>query len=53
MFASAARNATAPNVSGFALALGFVVGGVFLTECVFSYPGIGYVLLDPRIWRPG
>jgi peptide/nickel transport system permease protein len=46
MFAYAARNAILPNVSGFALALGFVVGGAFLTEYVFSYPGIGYVLLQ-------
>jgi peptide/nickel transport system permease protein len=53
MFAYTARNAIAPDVSGFALALRFVVGGAFLTEYVFSYPGIGYVLLDPRIWRPG
>jgi peptide/nickel transport system permease protein len=41
MFAHAARNAISPNVSGFALALGFVVGGAFLAEYVFSYPGIG------------
>jgi peptide/nickel transport system permease protein len=42
----AARNALLPNVSGFALSLGFIVGGALLVEIVFSYPGIGYVLLQ-------
>lgn len=46
MFAYAARNAILPNVTGFALSLGFVVGGSLLTEVVFSYPGIGYALLQ-------
>lgn len=42
----AARNAILPNVTGFAMALGFVVAGQLLTEIVFSYPGIGYGLLQ-------
>lgn len=41
----AARNALLPNVSGFSLAIGFVVSGALLTEIVFSYPGVGYLLL--------
>ncbi len=41
----AARNAILPNVSSFSLAIGFVVSGALLTEIVFSYPGIGYILL--------
>ena len=44
MFAYAARNAILPNVTGFALSLGFIVGGALLTEVVFSYPGIGFAL---------
>jgi peptide/nickel transport system permease protein len=40
----AARNALLPNVSGFALALGFIVGGTLLVEIVFSYPGLGFLL---------
>ncbi|CAM3177604.1 ABC transporter permease [Stackebrandtia soli] len=44
MFGYAARNAVLPNVAGFALSLGFIVGGTLVTEMVFSYPGIGYVL---------
>jgi peptide/nickel transport system permease protein len=40
----AARNALLPNVSGFALSLGFIVSGTFVLEIVFSYPGLGYLL---------
>lgn len=46
MFWYAARNAILPNITGFALSLGFVVSGSLLTEIVFSYPGIGYALLQ-------
>ncbi len=46
MLAYAARNAILPNITGFALSLGFVVGGALLTEIVFSYPGIGFALLQ-------
>ncbi len=42
----AARNAILPSVSGFSLAIGFVVSGSLLTEIVFSYPGLGYILLQ-------
>lgn len=45
MLAYAARNAILPSISGFAIALGFVVGGSVLTEAVFAYPGVGTVLL--------
>lgn len=46
MFGYAARNAVLPNVSGFALSLGFIVSGTLLAEMVFSYPGIGYNLYE-------
>ncbi len=42
----AARNALLPNVTGFGMALGFVLGGSLLTEIVFSYPGQGYLLVQ-------
>ena len=42
----AARNAILPSVSGFSLAVGFVVSGALLTEIVFSYPGLGFILLS-------
>jgi len=44
MVSYAARNAILPQISSFALALGFIVGGTLVMEMVFSYPGIGYVL---------
>lgn len=43
-FQYTARNAILPSISGFAMALGFIIGGSLLTEMVFSYPGIGFML---------
>lgn len=42
----AARNAIIPNVTGFGMALGFVLSGALLTEMVFGYPGQGYLLIQ-------
>ncbi len=42
----AGRNAILPSVTGFAISLGFVVSGSLIMEIVFSYPGIGYLLLQ-------
>jgi peptide/nickel transport system permease protein len=39
------RNGLLPQLSGLALQLGVVVAGALVTEVVFSYPGIGYLLL--------
>jgi peptide/nickel transport system permease protein len=46
MYDYAARNAILPNLTGFAMSLGFVVGGAILIEYVFDYPGVGYMLLQ-------
>lgn len=46
MMTYAARNAILPNITAFALSLGFVVSGSLLTEIVFNYPGIGYALVQ-------
>lgn len=40
------RNAMLPQVTGLALSIGTLVGGALITEIVFSYPGIGTLLLD-------
>jgi peptide/nickel transport system permease protein len=45
----AARNAILPNLTGFGLALGGVVGGSILVEQLFGYPGIGYLLFNAVI----
>ncbi|MCX3063020.1 ABC transporter permease [Streptomyces beihaiensis] len=42
----AARNAVLPSVAGFAITLGFIVSGSLVMEIVFSYPGMGYTLLQ-------
>jgi len=39
------RNALLPQITGLALQLGVIVAGALVTEVVFSYPGIGYLLL--------
>ena len=42
----AARNAILPQLQGFGLAVGFVISGALVMEIVFSYPGIGLLLLS-------
>ena len=46
MMCYAARNAGLPSISGFGTSIGAVVGGSLLTEQVFSYPGVGQMLLQ-------
>jgi peptide/nickel transport system permease protein len=46
MMVYGARNAILPNMANFALSLGFIVSGAILTEAVFAYPGIGYLLYE-------
>ena len=49
MLLYAARNAILPNLTGFAIALGYIVGGVTLIETVFSYPGVGFTLVNAAL----
>lgn len=46
MLTYAARNAVLPSIAGFAISLGFVVSGSIVMEQVFSYPGIGFTMLQ-------
>jgi peptide/nickel transport system permease protein len=46
IFTYAARNAILPQLQGFGLAIGFVVSGALVMEIVFSYPGIGLLLVN-------
>ena len=46
MLRYAARNAILPNLTGFGMALGFMLSGALLTEMIFSYPGQGFLLLQ-------
>ncbi len=40
------RNALLPQITGLALALGAVVAGAIVVEIVFSYPGLGTLILN-------
>jgi len=46
IYTYAARNALLPQLQGFGLAVGFVVSGAVVMEIVFSYPGIGLLLVN-------
>jgi len=43
MLGYAGRNAILPNLTGFAMQLGYVLGGAIVIEYLFSYPGLGYL----------
>lgn len=45
----AARNAMLPGMTAFGMALGLAVSGSLLTEVVFGYPGVGYLLYNAVI----
>jgi peptide/nickel transport system permease protein len=40
------RNAMLPQITGLALAMGTMVGGALVAEVVFSYPGLGTIILQ-------
>jgi peptide/nickel transport system permease protein len=40
------RNAMLPQVTGLALSIGTMVSGALFAEIIFSYPGLGYTLLN-------
>ncbi len=46
MWHYAGKNAILPNLTGFAMSLGFIVSGAILVEYVFDYPGVGSLLLQ-------
>lgn len=40
------RNAVLPQITGLALSIGTMVGGALVAEIIFSYPGLGYTMLN-------
>ena len=40
------RNALLPQTTGLAISLGHIVGGAVITEAIFGYPGIGWVIFN-------
>jgi peptide/nickel transport system permease protein len=51
IFHHALRNALAPAVQVTALTLTWLVGGIFIVESIFAYPGIGQGLVQAVIAR--
>jgi peptide/nickel transport system permease protein len=51
IFRHALRNALAPTVQVTALTLQWLVGGIFIVETIFAYPGIGQALVQAVIAR--
>jgi peptide/nickel transport system permease protein len=46
LWSYAFRNALLPQATGLALSLGYLVGGALVTEVIFGYPGIGYLIFN-------
>jgi peptide/nickel transport system permease protein len=40
------RNALLPQATGLAISLGHIVGGALITEVIFAYPGIGWLIYN-------
>jgi peptide/nickel transport system permease protein len=45
-WAYAFRNALLPQTTGLALSLGHIIGGALITETIFAYPGLGYLIFN-------
>jgi len=40
------RNALLPQATGLAISLGRIVGGALITEVIFAYPGLGWLIYN-------
>ena len=40
------RNALLPQVTGLAISMGQIVSGAIITEVLFAYPGLGYLIFN-------
>jgi peptide/nickel transport system permease protein len=40
------RNALLPQSTGLAISLGHIVGGALITEVIFAYPGLGWLIYN-------
>ncbi|MBM3133960.1 MAG: ABC transporter permease [Chloroflexi bacterium] len=46
LWSYAFRNAMLPQATGLALSLGHIVGGALITEVIFAYQGLGWVIYN-------
>jgi peptide/nickel transport system permease protein len=51
IFRHVLRNALLPAITVIAINVGYVLGGVVVVEFVFSYPGIGNLMLTAILTR--
>jgi peptide/nickel transport system permease protein len=40
------RNAMLPQITGLSLSIGTMIGGALVAEIIFSYPGLGFTILN-------
>lgn len=40
------RNGLLPQVTGLAISMGHIVGGSLITEVIFAYPGVGWLIFN-------
>jgi peptide/nickel transport system permease protein len=45
LFTHVLRNSLLPTITVVAIGIGWLIGGLIVTEAVYSYPGIGRLLL--------
>jgi len=45
------RNAMLPQVTGLALSIGTMVSGALVAEIIFSYPGLGTIIMTAVLGR--
>lgn len=46
LWAYAFRNALLPQTTGLAISMGNIVGGALITEVIFAYPGVGWLVYN-------
>jgi peptide/nickel transport system permease protein len=46
LWSYAFRNAMLPQATGLAISLGHIVGGALITEVIFAYPGLGWLIYN-------
>jgi len=46
-----ARNAMLPPITMLTIRVGYIIGGAVITETIFSYPGLGYLIYQSIIYK--
>lgn len=51
IFNYAARNALLPSITALSMSIGFILSGAMITELIFNYPGLGFMLFEAIVGR--